>query len=95
MPELLYRDAEQPLNLVLVAVVSLHDYRSAPVSLDFFARLIRAVLVFEVIDDHIGTLARELNRRRMPDARVRAGYQRDLLFQSSHAYSFGLCWLAP
>ena len=61
------RGAEQPLDLVFVAVVGLHDDRRAPLRLDLLARVVGSLLVLEVVDDHVGALARELDGARVPD----------------------------
>ncbi len=52
---------EQLLDLILVAVVGLHDDRHAALGFDLRASPLRALLVFEVVDDHVGAFARELH----------------------------------
>jgi hypothetical protein len=81
--ERLHGLVEQRAHLLLVADVGLDDDGSPSRLLDALAGTGGAVGVLEVAEDDIGTFLCELHSRRLADARVRTGDDRDLAVQLS------------
>ena len=70
-PEALDGGVDDPVDVVGVAEMPLHEQGAAPLRLDEPLRLVRGILVADVADGDVGALARELQARRPADARAR------------------------
>src|SRR3954468_5381712 len=85
LAELVDRALHQSEAVVAVADVAGHRDAAPARLLDPPLRLGGVVMLLEVRAQHVGALARERDRDRPADARVRAGDQRDLVLQPAMA----------